>query len=166
MAPYRSAATASQLRRSKDALFTDSPTEDVVVIWIILAALGVPLWLCALAILALVYRNRALRQRHGDVPVRVLRPGKTRWTRGHAMWVKDVFALRGSPAAWTEDLELIVAASVQEATPDELKSLHRMGDGVVVASLTADGGAVLRVATTGEHASALLGPYATASGSA
>ena len=69
MAPYRSAATASQLRRSKDALFTDSPTEDVVVIWIILAALGVPLWLCALAILALMYRNRALRQRPGDVPV-------------------------------------------------------------------------------------------------
>ena len=34
-------------------------------IWAILALLGVPLWLCALGILALVYRNKSLRQRHG-----------------------------------------------------------------------------------------------------
>lgn len=56
-------------------------------IWAILALLGVPLWLCALAILALLYRNRSLRQGHGDIPVRVQRAGKTRWTRGHAVWV-------------------------------------------------------------------------------
>ena len=34
-------------------------------IWALLALLGVPLWLCALCVLALVYRNRGLRQRHG-----------------------------------------------------------------------------------------------------
>ena len=72
-------------------------------VWAFLAWVGVPLWLCALGIFALVYRNRALRRRHGNIPVRVLRPGKTRWTRGHAVWVKDVFAWRGSPAAWNED---------------------------------------------------------------
>ena len=46
-------------------------------IWLILAVLGVPLWLCAVAVLAPVLRNRSLRQRPGDLPVRVLRPGKT-----------------------------------------------------------------------------------------
>ena len=51
-------------------------------IWAILAILGVPLWFCALAILIFVFRNRSLRRRLGDVPVRVLRPGKQRWTRG------------------------------------------------------------------------------------
>lgn len=34
-------------------------------IWAILAMLGVPLWLCAAGILALVYRNKSLRHRHG-----------------------------------------------------------------------------------------------------
>ena len=35
-------------------------------IWALLAFVGVPLWLCALGIFALVYRNRALRSRHGN----------------------------------------------------------------------------------------------------
>jgi hypothetical protein len=50
--------------------------------WAPLAFVGVPLWLCALGIFALAYGNRALRKRHGDIPVRLLRPGKTRWPRG------------------------------------------------------------------------------------
>ena len=59
-------------------------------IWVILVALGVPLWLCALGILTLVVQNRRLRNRYGDIPVRVRGPGKKRWTRGHAIWVSDV----------------------------------------------------------------------------
>jgi hypothetical protein len=131
-------------------------------IWALLALVGVPLWLCALGILALLYRNRALRRRHGDIPVRVLRPGKTRWTRGHAVWVADVFAWRGSPAAWNEYLELIVGASVRDATPEDRKRLRHMSDAVVVASLTTDDDIVLQVATTAEHRSAVLGPFAPA----
>src|SRR3954451_8820662 len=128
-------------------------------IWALLIFLGVPLWLCVLGISALVYRNRTLRKRHGDIPVRVLRPGKKRWTRGHAVWVSDVFAWRGSPAAWSEDLEAIVGAHLRDATPEEQKSLHRIGDGAVVATLTTDGDTALRVATAVEHRSALLGPF-------
>jgi hypothetical protein len=138
--------------------------EEVAMIWALLAFLGVPLWLCAVGIFALVYRNRALRRRHGDIPVRVLQPGKTRWVRGHAVWVAEVFAWRGSPAAWNETLELIVGVSVQDPSPEELKRLHHLGDAVVVASLTTDDDTVLRVATTADHRAALLGPYARASG--
>jgi len=134
------------------------------VIWALLAFVGVPLWLCALGILALVYRNRALRRRHGDIPVRVLRPGKTRWTRGHAVWVADVFAWRGSPAAWNESLEHILGATLRDPSPEDLEKLHRLGDAVVVASLTTEADVVLRVATRAEHGTALLGPYAKASG--
>ena len=43
-------------------------------IWAILAALGVPLWLCAIGIFMLLFNNRRLRKRYGDVPVRVRRP--------------------------------------------------------------------------------------------
>jgi hypothetical protein len=133
-----------------------------VVVWALLAFVGVPLWLCAVGIFALLYRNRALRRRHGDIPVRVLRPGKTRWTRGHAVWVSEVFAWRGSPAAWDEYLELIVSASLRDATPEDLSGLHRMGEAVVVATLTTDDDVVLQVATTAEHRSALLGPFPSA----
>lgn len=109
-------------------------------IWAILALLGVPLWLCALGILALLYRNKSLRQRHGDIPVRVLRAGKTRRTRGHAVWVSDVFAWRGSPAAWNEDLLHVTGARIGAFEPEELKRLHRLGDNPIVATLTPDVG--------------------------
>ena len=130
-------------------------------IWALLALVGVPLWLCALGILALVYRNRGLRRRGGDITVRVQRTGKTRWTRGHAIWVSDVFAWRGSPAAWREDLVHVVGASARNATPEERKALHRLGDGPVVATLTTGQDEVLRVAASAEHRSALSGPFAS-----
>ncbi|HLN75944.1 MAG TPA: hypothetical protein VK204_02790 [Nocardioidaceae bacterium] len=133
-------------------------------IWAVLALLGVPLWLCALGILALVYRNKSLRQRHGDIPVRVQRAGKTRWTRGHAVWVSDVFAWRGSPAAWDEDLFQVTAASVGALEPEELKKLHRLGDHPAVATLRPDMGEPVRVAVASEHRAALLGPYGTTVG--
>lgn len=126
-------------------------------IWAVLALLGVPLWLCAAGILALVYRNKSLRQRHGDIPVRVLRAGKTRWTRGHAVWVSDVFAWRGSPAAWREDLFQVTAATVG-AFAEESKKLHRLGDNPAVATLTPAVGPPVRVAVASEHRAALLGP--------
>ena len=97
-------------------------------IWAILALLGVPLWLCALGILTAVVQNRKLRKRYGDIPVRVRRPGKKRWTRGHAIWVSDVFAWRGSPAAWNEELIQVSEASSRAADPEEHKKLHRLGD--------------------------------------
>jgi hypothetical protein len=125
-----------------------------VTIWALLALVGVPLWLCALGILALVYRNRGLRKRPGDIAVRVQRTGKTRWTRGHAVWVSDVLA-------WREDLVHVVGASACSATPEERKKLHRLGDGPVVATLTTSQGDVLRVAASAEHRSALSGPFAS-----
>jgi hypothetical protein len=134
-------------------------------IWAVLAFVGVPLWLCALGILALLYRNRALRNRHGDIPVRVLRPGKSRWTRGHALWVSDVFAWRGSPAAWNEYLERIVTADLRPATPQERKRLRGLGDAPVVAMLGTDDDVVLLVASTDEQRGSLTGPFAVATGS-
>jgi len=128
-------------------------------IWALLALLGVPLWLCAIAIILLVFRNRALRKRHGDIPVRVLRPGKTRWTRGHAVWASDVFAWRGSPAAWNEYLEPIVGASTRAATQEEQHRLHGLGDRPVVATLNTDQGQIFQVATAAEHRSDLAGPF-------
>ena len=128
-------------------------------IWAVLVFVGVPLWLCALGVFTVIYRNRALRKRRGDIPVRVLRPGKTRWVRGHAVWISDVFTWRGSPAAWSEGLEQVTAARVATAGPEELKRLHRLGEEPVVATLTTAEGAVLKVAAAGGDRAGVLGPF-------
>jgi len=39
------------------------------VVWAIVVLPGVPLWLCAIAILLLVFRNRGLRKRAADIPM-------------------------------------------------------------------------------------------------
>lgn len=130
-------------------------------IWALLVFVGVPLWLCALGIFTVIYRNSALRKRRGNIPVRVLNPGKTRWVRGHAVWISDVFAWRGSPAAWSEGLSQVAAASVAPAGPEELKRLRRLGDEPVVATLTVHEGAALRVAVAGGDRAAVLGPFQT-----
>jgi hypothetical protein len=132
------------------------------VIWAILVFLGVPLWLIALALLGLFFRNRTLRKRLGDIPVRVLSPGKRRWRRGHALWVSDVFAWRGSPAAWSEDVVQVHSVYLHVPDGEQRKKLHRLGDDAVVASLSLAGGSSLAVATKQEHRAALLGPFADA----
>ena len=131
-----------------------------MVIWAILAAVGVPLWLCTLAVLTLVLRNRGLRNRPGDVVVRVRRSGSQRWTRAHAVWVSDVFIWRGSPAAWAEQAQQVTAAKLRSATPDELTKLRRLCPDHAIASMTTADGGTFDVATKAEHCDALLGPFA------
>lgn len=133
-------------------------------IWAILAFLGVPLWLCGLAILALVLRNRGLRKRPGNIPVRVRRTGKQRWLRGHAIWLSDVFAWRGSPAAWSEELVHVRGVFLHAPDAGLARKLRRVGPEPVVATMSLAGGGSLDVAAAAEHHSALLGPFAGAGG--
>lgn len=128
-------------------------------IWIILAALGVPLWLCAIGIIVILTNNRKLRTRYGDIPVRVRRAGKKRWTRGHALWVSDVFAWRGSPAAWNEELDHVITVSLRAPTADEQRRLRRLGDGVSIATMATFDGPPAEVAVAKEHRTALIGPF-------
>jgi len=129
-------------------------------IWAILALLGVPLWFCAIGISVLVFRNRKLRKRPGSVPARLRVDGKTRWHLGHGIWVHDVFAFRGSPAAWKERLGQVGSISAHPASGEEKKGLHRLGDDVIVASFELVPRGSLELAARAEHASLLLGPFA------
>ena len=126
---------------------------------VVLVALGVPLWLCALAILILVYRNRALRTRPGNVPVRLREPGSKRWKPGHAVWTHDVFSFRGSPATWQEALLWVTAAELREASVEERKQLRRIGDRPVVATLTLADGTTVEVAARAGSEDLLLGAF-------
>jgi hypothetical protein len=129
------------------------------VIWALLAAVGVPLWLCALAILTLVFRNRSLRRRPGNVAVRLRAPGSKRWRPGHAVWIHDVFAFRGSPAAWAEALLWVTAAGVRQASAHERSRLHRIGDRPVVATFTLEDGSAVEVAARAEDRDRLTGAF-------
>ena len=129
-------------------------------IWVILAAIGVPLWLCAVGILTVIIQNRKLRKRYGDIPVRVRRPGKSRWRRGHAVWVSDVFAWRGSPAAWDEELLEVTAATLREPSTEERRKLRHLDDDPVIATLSpADDGPAVEVASAAAQRAALLGQF-------
>ena len=131
-------------------------------IWAILALIGVPLWLCATAISVLVLRNRKLRKRPGSMPVRIRVAGKGRWHPGHGFWVHDVFAFRGSPAAWKESLVQVGSvAAAQLATEEQKKGLRRLGDHPVVANFELVPKGSLQLAAHAGHASLLLGPFGT-----
>ena len=127
-------------------------------IWAILALVGVPLWLCALAIGVLVMRNRSLRKRPGNLPARLrAEPGK-RWTRGHGLWVHDVWAFRGSPAAWSEKLVWVIDVMVRRATSDEAEKLRGLGEDPIVATFVSEGGTI-EVAAAAANRAELLGPF-------
>jgi hypothetical protein len=128
-------------------------------IWVILAALGVPLWLCAIGALVLILNNRRLRHRRGNIPVRVLPPGKTRWKRGHAIWVSNVFAWRSSPAGWSEDILDVGDVKMRAATQEEHDKLHHLADEPAVVTLTLASGTTLDIAALPEYRAALAGPF-------
>ncbi len=113
-------------------------------IWAILALIGVPLWLCAAGILTLLLRNRALRNRPGNVPVRVHPAEKKRWSPGHGVWIHDVFAFRGLPAAWKEALVWATEAEVRLPNEEESKKLHRIGGEPVIVTLKIEEGRTIR----------------------
>ena len=129
-------------------------------IWAILALIGVPLWLCAAGILTLLLRNRGLGKRLGNLPVRVHTTGKRRWSPGHGVWIHDVFAFRGLPAAWKEALVWSTEAEVRVPTDEERKKLHRIGDEPVIVTLSLVDGETIELAGRAEHKDALLGPFA------
>ena len=127
-------------------------------IWAILALLGVPLWLCAIAILLLVFRNRGLRKRAADIPMRLRLDANGRWHRGHGLWIHDVLGFRGSPAAWDEALLWAADGAPRELTSEEAHKFRRL-DQPAAATFTAVDGPAFEAVTTRSHLALLLGPF-------
>jgi hypothetical protein len=110
--------------------------------------------------LALLARYYMLVRRAGNIPVRMRRAGKTKWSRGHAVWVHDVFAFRASPAAWYESLSWVAETQQRTATPEERRRLHRLGDDMAVGTFRLNDGVSVDVATRREYGPALFGNIA------
>ena len=88
-------------------------------------------------------------------------PGKKHWVRGHGTWVHDVFAFRGSPAAWREHLLWVESAALTPASETDQKKLRHLGLGFVIVRFHHPDGEPADFATAAEHSSALTGPLAT-----
>ncbi len=128
-------------------------------VWAILFVLGIPLWFIVVGITVTVARNRKLRARAGNFPARVRRPGKTRWIRGNAIWVSDVFVFRGSPAAWSEDLVHVVSVTLRDPGDEERHQLRHLSDRPQIATLALADGETYDLATSLEHQIHLRGPF-------
>jgi hypothetical protein len=136
-------------------------------VWIVLAALGVPVWLLVGALAAGLWSRRAFKRAPGVFPAKLRvatrdQPGdETSWSRRpvYARWVHDVLLVhRGFALVRNSALPVgSVTGPLVAGEPDELTGL---GPSPVVLALTIDGGATAELAGRTEDRDALVGPYA------
>jgi hypothetical protein len=128
-------------------------------IWALLFALGVPLWLIALGLGSFVLRARRLKSREGNVRCRLRRAGTKRWLPGHAIWVHDVLIFDGSPAVWIEATCWAKGVVLREASGPDAVSLKRLGPGALIASIDAHSTGTIELGARSSDRAALLGPF-------
>ena len=130
-------------------------------IWAILALIGVPLWLCAIAIAVLVFQEQNAAEAARGRPC----PPTAGRQEAVDSWSCDLGFRRvrvaGRSASWNEGLVQVTDASVHEdVDPRTAKKLRGLGDSPVIASLALVGGTIIDVAARPEQRSALTGPFA------
>ena len=130
--------------------------------WILLLETCLLAGLVAAGIGLVVVRNRRMRERPGNGPLRLWRQGDDRWLPAHGVWANDVFAVRAAPAAWGEALFWIVDAKPHRVTDEERTKLHRIGERPVAFEFELACGGSVRMAARREHEEALLGPFSSA----
>jgi hypothetical protein len=74
-----------------------------------------------------------------------------------------VFAWRGSPGVWSEDLVQVMGVTLRNPDAEERKKLRHLGDGFPIATLFIAEGETLEVAAGTQERGALLGPFEAAS---
>ena len=135
-------------------------------IWVILAFLGIPLWLIAVGILGSLWNRRQvkntsgvfackLRASSGDVPGI---GGKFSRMSSYALWVHDVLIVySGLPLAKSKPYPVVKAeAPLAAADTDEVK---RLGEQPQLLTLRLDDDASLEVAAAQGDSKLLLGPF-------
>lgn len=136
-------------------------------VWILLAALGVPLWLVVGALAAGLWSRRAFKRAPGVFPAKLrvaageVAGVKSSWPRGaaYARWVHDVLLVhRGFALARNDAFPVASAAGpLVDGDPDEITHL---GSSPVTLVLTLDNGATAELAGPSEDRDAVVGPYA------
>jgi hypothetical protein len=137
------------------------------VIWILLAALGIPVWMLVGALAATLLSRRAFKRQPGVFRVKLRSVSgdaaglKDRWPRrpSYARWVHDVLLVqRGLALIRTEALPTVDAqGSIASRSADEI---HGLGDNPLVLTLVVDGGASVELAAEAGARATMVGPHA------
>src|SRR5262245_16858676 len=122
---------------------------------LLLATCG--LIICMTAV-RMVLRNRWLRRRVGDMPIRFRPEGSNRWRHGRAIWISDVFAWRRSPAGWREHIHQVIGCRLISQEVEGLIPVQ-LGKSPFVARLWFAEGGTMDIAGRAELETLLLGPY-------
>jgi hypothetical protein len=136
-------------------------------VWIVLAALGVPVWLLVGALGAALWSRRRFKRAAGVFPAKLrVVAGEVAgfgasWPRRpvYARWVHDVLLVhRGLALVRNRALPVAgVSGALVEGVPGELT---RLGPSPVVLTLGLDDGARVALAGRADDRDALVGPYA------
>jgi len=136
------------------------------VIWIILAALGIPIWFVLGALGASLLSRRSFKRRDGVFPVKLrvvsgeVATLKNSWPRrpGYARWVHDVLLVQhGLALRQTE--ALAVAGVTRTGSERGADDIHGLGDTPLVVALELDGGASVELAASSDDRGTMVGPF-------
>jgi hypothetical protein len=136
-------------------------------VWILLAALGVPLWLVVGALAAGLWSRRAFKQAPGVFPAKLRvtageEPGmETSWPRrpAYARWVHDVLLVHQG-LALVRNRALPVASVTGPLLSVRTGEITKLGPSPVVLALTLDSGAMAELASPSDERDVMVGPYA------
>lgn len=135
-------------------------------IWIVLAALGIPLWMVAGALLATLWSRRRFMRAPGAFA------GKLRVVAGEVPGMKRSFPRSRSAVRWVHDVLVVHhgvalarsdAFAVARATGTRVRSgdgeVRRLGDAPIVVTLVLDNGATVELAGPADAAEVMVGPF-------
>jgi hypothetical protein len=136
------------------------------VIWIILAALGIPICMVLGGLGASLLSRRSFKRRNGVFPVKLRVVSgeaatlKTSWPRrpGYARWVHDVLLVQHGLALLRTEA-LAVADVTHTISPSGADDLRGLGDAPLVMTLELDGGASVELAAASVDRGTMVGPF-------
>jgi hypothetical protein len=143
-----------------------SERRGAIVIWILLAALGVPVWLVVGILAAALINRRRFKRVPGVFSVRLRRgagaaqESKDKWRRAQALWVHDVLLVYQG-IALMRVRPLPVAEMLEESTPPPPVG-RRSGGSARAMRLRLDDGSEVTVAFAEEDAAKALPTLANA----
>lgn len=135
-------------------------------IWIILAALGIPIWFVLGALGASLLSRRSFKRRDGVFPVKLrfvsgeVATLKNSWPRrpGYARWVHDVLLVQhGLALLRTEAYP--VAGLRASRTSEDAGEMRGLGDAPLVITLDLDSRSVIELAAPATVRNLAFGPF-------
>ncbi|MGZ5297028.1 MAG: hypothetical protein ACXWEZ_08905 [Actinomycetota bacterium] len=135
-------------------------------IWILLAALGIPLWMVVGALVGTLLSRRAFKREPGVFPAKLrsrsgdIKTLKSTWKRrpAYARWVHDVLLVQHG-VALAQTVALPIATARGAIASDDSGEIKGLGENPLVMTLALDTGASLDLAAPAKARDTMAGPF-------